>query len=637
MHAQSGVLTPRTQEVCEAIADGATPDEAARTLNISVASVNRHIDRARTMMQVRSLRALVYVLESRQLANRPERAAKLVLDPLTELVWAGLRLDVPDRTLVPELAASARVDPDELRSALDQLTEQYQTSWHGLIRLGFRHGVLSGKEGADLGGPRAGHGGSGGPWSLKPIRHRVLELLASGLSAEGSVRRTGISKSTVYTHLRACAQVAGVKAHRALIHEALRAEVLVRPAPVRAPDQSKALAAVWRGLVLDVPDRHLADAISRQTGLPVRDVKLELERVRSTGMPDCRLVVAGWQYGFLDEQTTVLAPPEHLSVVARAGAGPMTLHVRERQLLALMAVEGLTVEQAGARMDVTPGTARTYLRDCLLSAKARSVRTLTHKACLQRLLPSGQPEERDVPDDVRTVWRALALDTPDDRLVRDIASVTGLPQYRVQECLSELRARGLTDCQLIVEGWARQILDAQARLTPPRLETRLTAPLPRRAAHSGRNPEDPLELVPSGHRWEPESELVADCTGLAGRHLVGDCYDFVRITPEACRTLLERTDEDRWGPVLGLPAARTAVLVTEAGSDGPTRHGAVGRLWARGGVVRLPEPGRRTTPDGAYWAVPAHLPLWKHDLIARVLDPSPATDQGVLQVVGRPT
>ncbi|MEU9763471.1 hypothetical protein AB0D98_27895 [Streptomyces sp. NPDC047987] len=635
MTSQTQAPTRRQVEALDAVACGDTLADAALRLGISVVTVRRRLDDARAAMQVTgsSLRTLIYTYEARHGAGRPELEPPSEipdLAPRTELIWAGLRLDVPDRLLVPELAALAEVDVAEVTAVLDRLTKQHHVPPHGLIRIGFHAGVLSGREGTRPGYAQHRRDSSGRLWNLGATRFRVLELRAAGLSVADCAQRTGMGQATAYAHLRECGRVAGVEAHRALVHEAVRAGVLVPSVP-KGPGGvalSEALAAVWRGLVLDVADRDLVGAISRQTGLPACEVDRQLRHLRSMGMPDCRLVLAGWEAGVLDAQVTVVAPPPELSlprgardgVGARPARGPMPLTGQELRVLALVAVEGLTIPDAAKRMGITPNTAREYLRNCLLAAGTRSFLTAIHMVCGERRLALVPARTwKAVGDDVRLVWRALVLDTPEKRLVRDIAAVTGLPTGRVEECLDELHSTGLTSAQLIVEGWATRVLDSEARLTPPHLIVPFAdVPPPRRIACPGQSADDPLGLLPADRG---PAYLPSGSAGLVGAQVAGETYDFVRIAPEACRALLEQTAAARRGPVLGLPDAGTALLVTAASKGGLGRRGAVGRVWARGRVVRLPEDGRRTTPDGAYWAVPPDRPLWDHTLIARLLDP----------------
>lgn len=625
--------TLRTEVLLGLLAAGATPDNAARMLGVTDAAVQAHVDGLLLREDLKSVRALVYEHEAGLRADRPAPGGVLDLDPVTEAAWSGLRLDVPDPFLVPEIATAAGLDPAAVGTALDELAAHHATTWPGLIRLGYHHGVLSGQEGTAPSGVWVGRGGIGSWWKLRPKRLWVLELTASGWGTEQCARRMGITPSAASAHMRACAQIAGVKYRRALIQEALRARVLAPPKPRPVPGLSRTAAAVWRGIVLDVPDADLASAISRQTGLPVSEVSTELKHLRRMGWSDCRLVVEGWAAGVLDDQATVLAPADRRLRPANPCRGtrlgtsatpvPLKLTGRERVLLDLIVVQGRTVEQAGMSMGIGTNDAGRYLRTCLLAAQTGSVRVLAYKACRDAVLtPEEPPTARLVPDDVLAVWRALALDTPDVRLVRDIATVTGLSRGRVEECLTELRSTGLTDGQLVTEGWARHILDERTSLTPPRPTVRVTAPVPRRASRPARKPGDPLGLVPEDPRPDHSPEHLVGCAGLEGGQVAGHAHDFIRITPERCRALLQATGVDRWGPVLGLPAAGVAVLVTEVGGA-PAARGPGVRRWAHGGVLRLPEYGVRTTADGAYWAVPAGRPPWEPELVAPLFGPHP--------------
>ncbi|MGW3165781.1 hypothetical protein ACWC9Q_23470 [Streptomyces sp. NPDC001142] len=100
----------RQVEALDAVARGDTLADAALRLGISVVTVRRRLDEARAAMQVTgsSLRTLIYTYEARHGAGRPELdppAEMPGLAPHTELIWAGLRLDVPDWVLGPGLAA----------------------------------------------------------------------------------------------------------------------------------------------------------------------------------------------------------------------------------------------------------------------------------------------------------------------------------------------------------------------------------------------------------------------------------------------------------------------------------------------------------------------------------------------------
>ncbi|MFF3786323.1 LuxR C-terminal-related transcriptional regulator [Streptomyces sp. NPDC001933] len=622
----------RTGDLLDLLAAGATPDEAARMLGVTDTVVRAHVDGLLSHERLKTVRALVYEHEAGLRADQPAPGGVLDLDPVTEAAWAGLRLDVPDQFLVPEIATTAGLDPAEVGTALEQLTAHHATTWQGLIRLGYRHGVLSGLEGTAPSGVWVGRGGVGNWWELRPIRLWVLELTASGWGTERCARRMGISQSAVCSHIRACAQKAGVDSRAALIQEALRARVLAPPEPRPVLGLSDQTAAVWQGIVLDVPAADLASAISRQTDLPVHEVAAELKRLRNTHKSDCRLVVEGWAAGVLDDQATVSAPADRRPRPANAYRGtrhgtlaaPAALKLtrRERDLLNLVVVQGHTVEQAGVSMGIGTYGASRYLRTCLLAAETDSVRVLAHKACRAAVLsPEKPPTPRVVSDDVLAVWRALALDTPDVRLVRDIATVTGLSPHRVEECLTKLRSTGLTDGQLVLEGWARHILDGQTSLAPPRPPVRATAPVPRRASRPARRPGDPLGLVPEGLNPDHAPEHLVGCAALEGGQVAGDTFDFIRVTPARCRELLQNTVMDWWGPVLGLPAAGIAVLVTEIGAGAPEVRGPGVRRWAHGGAVRLPEYGGRPTADGAYWAVPAGRPPWAPALIASLFGP----------------
>ncbi|MFF8617931.1 helix-turn-helix transcriptional regulator [Streptomyces sp. NPDC015350] len=636
-------------DVLDMLAAGATPEQTAQELGFTTASMQALISHLCDQHRCKTVRALVYAHEARLQTRGRGLEGAVGLDPLTELVWAGLRLDVPDKALAAELAFVAGVERAAVHNVLDRLAAQYrQTSWHGLIRPAYRHGVLSGREGTTPAGIRVGRHGDRCLWDLSPLRLWILELTASGLTPQECARRTGVQVSAVYSHLRACAQEARVTSRPALVHEALRSEVIAPPEPAPAPDLSDTTAAVWRGMVLDVRCSDLPHVISRQTGLPLHVAVTELTQLRSTGRRDCRLVVEGWANGVLDERATVLAPAGHGPARLRAGAGmlPVTLTGQQRDLLTLIAVQGHSAEQAGVQMRIGNTAARRVLRTGLGAAQTASVRVLTHKACRDGHVPVQEAKtvaaERNMSGDMLAVWRGLVLDVPENRLAHSIAATADLHPHRVQECLDELRATGLSDPQLIVEGWARRVLDARTPLRP----AVLAAPAGRafsswRAGGPVQPTADPLELIPAGHRQSTRSGPAKSPSVLAGLHTAGELCDFIRIPPGVCRALLARLDSARWGPVLGMPGSNAAVLVTAAGVAGPQRRGAAGRLWARGGRVLLPGRGRRTAVDGTYWAVPPSRPLWNLSLVDWLLHPhdpaghEPADSPCAAQPAGR--
>lgn len=606
----------RTGDLLDLLAAGATPNDAARMLGVTDAAVRAHVAGLLFREGLKTVRALVYEHEAGLRADQRAPGGVLDLDPVTEAVWAGLRLDVPDEFLVPEIATSAGLEPTEVATALEYLSFHHATTWHGLIRLGYHHGVLSGLEGTAPRGVRVGRGGVGSRWELRPKRLWVLELTASGWGTEQCARMMGISRSSVCSHVRACARIAGVESRRSLIQEALRAGVLAPPEPRPARSLSDLTAAVWRGIVLDVPDADLPSAISRQTGLPVREVSAELKRLRSTGTSDCLLVVNGWAHGVLDEQAGTGAPADRPRPAGpcrspRSGTVAFKLTRLEQDLLDLITVQGRTVEQAGVSMGISTHGAGRYLRTCLLAAQTSSVRVLTHKACRAAVLsPVKPPTARDVSDDALAVWRALALDTPDDRLVRDIATVTGLSSHHVEDCLTELRSTGLTDSQLVLEGWARRVLDKQTGTTPPRPPVRAAAPVLLRVPRPAHRPGDPLALVPEGLSPDHSLEHLAGCaawrvgrspgtTSTSSGSLPSDAVHCCRppawpggVLSWACPPLASPCWSPKSAPVLpksggpksgsGRAAARCAFPSTAAGPLPTVRTGRCPRAGRRG-------------------------------------------------------
>ncbi|MER5617748.1 hypothetical protein [Streptomyces sp. NPDC002215] len=291
-------FTAQERHAVELLAQGYTPVEAARIMGVT--SVAGLVASAMAKVRVRTVRALVYVSQARERIDRPGPPLPCDVDDFQALVWAGTRLDMPDAQLAATIAAAAHVPRVRVEIALADLCARLRTNRCGLIRQAFRAGVLSGIEGHELG--VAPLPAVKPQWAAKGRPLAVLKLTASGLGIKECAGRLGITAPTVVRYLRQLMQRAEVLAYRPLIHSAVRAGIL-KTMPRVGPLLSAELVAVWRGLVLDVPDGELIDELVRMTGFPRPVVAESLARLRSKGIPDCRLVVLGWECGVITAAT----------------------------------------------------------------------------------------------------------------------------------------------------------------------------------------------------------------------------------------------------------------------------------------------------------------------------------------------
>ncbi|MFJ5851191.1 hypothetical protein [Streptomyces sp. NPDC092903] len=443
------------------LADGS---DAARLLG--GCTVAGHVRRMQAAAGVRTTRALVYRCLDEHLIDRPARTGRPPADRLTELVWAGMRADIPDTRLVSALATSLRVTSHRVRKVIRSLADEHRTSWCGLLRPAFAANVLTGDEGPEPSSPfdvAATEPGTG-KWNPNRQQRFSLSLRASGLSVAECAQWMDVSEVAVSDNWRVCRRLAGVEADRSLVHAALAAGVLEPP--------------------------------------------------------------------------------------------------------------------------------------------------------VQSVIPKG------VPASAVAVWPWLALDVPDGRLPATVSRLSGLPPAEVVAGLASLRGTGMTDCRLIVAGWACGLLDTRSQISAWTRPTTISAPPPRPTpSGSSRTRKDPLSLIPPGMEEGEEPFLPpAGFTATEGVTVAGRTYDFLRVTPDVCRMLLQRVPRPSWGPVLALPGAHAALLVTAPRPLHHDRRSHMGRLLAPGGRVHLP-PVDTAAPDCSYWAVPQHRPLWGSADLTWLLSP----------------
>ncbi|WP_327391427.1 hypothetical protein OG728_38790 (plasmid) [Streptomyces microflavus] len=630
-------LGERHRLVAERIVAGLTPLETATSLGVAPRTMAATVEDLQRSLGVLTLRALSFRLMAQGLVPLPPPLPQPKLDPMTRHVWAALPWDILDIDLTPVLATAIRVAPDHIRSVIDRLCETHATSRHGLIRAGIAHGVLGVGQGvtppptsAVLASPPGT-----GDWDPSPAQRRVLALLASGRDAPACARAEATTLGTIAWRTTRCKELAGVSTGRALIHQALRAGVLLPPevcgdlAPVGME------RSVWQCLPLDVAGARLPSVIGILTGLSVNTVHGYLRTLRTRYRTYEAAVYAGWKLGVITARTSILPPdrqpppppppPTRPSPSAPADTlpaveAPMRLSGRQHAVLSLLTVDGMSLARAAAHLDVRSAAVRANERSCLRRAEVATLRALTDRSLRMGLLAPLDAGDRDpgaVPADAEAVWQCLPVDVADSKLVARITRMTGLGEDRVLECLELLRATGLTDPQLIAVGWHRKLLPI-TRTAPGRL---ITQPRPISVGSLDSPRIDPLFLLPCTPPAPGDGIPPWAASALAGEEaLAGHELDFIRMSPSTCRSFLTWIPVTRWGPVIGLPEARAALLVTKA-EPRPARRGQAARLVRPGAGITLPGPETRTGP-GSYWAVGPAVPLWEQADLAWLLEHS---------------
>ncbi|MFI1226214.1 MULTISPECIES: hypothetical protein [unclassified Streptomyces] len=303
-------FSSREAELVTLLAEGLTLAQVDERLGTTVSS--RHLTNAKAKAGVSTVRALVYVsFAEGRIAPPAPITSEDQLSPLEELVWAGLRFDILDAQLPGALSSIARTTSSQVAGVLSDLRARHRTTYCGLIARGYALGLLSGCEGVRLpGASRPVSTLSGlsvpglartGPWNLTGRQSEVLALLPVTRSAGEAAAQMQISTSTYRNHLKTISNLVGVSCLRALTHRALQ-EGILRP-PARTdhiiPGLASDLATVWRGLVLDVPDRHLQVEIAAASGLKGTAVLAALGELRAQGEADWQLVARGWATGVI--------------------------------------------------------------------------------------------------------------------------------------------------------------------------------------------------------------------------------------------------------------------------------------------------------------------------------------------------
>ncbi|WP_326681603.1 hypothetical protein [Streptomyces sp. NBC_01237] len=138
-------------------------------------------------------------------------------------------------------------------------------------------------------------------WWPSSSHHQALKGLLQGLSDTAYAEQQQLTVSTVRDYRRSCRGGYSVGTDRALAHLAVRDGLItvVRLPEGGADDLPTEVLEVWRHLAFDVPDRTLAAAIARETGLSRDQVESALSVLRSEGESDCALIARGYACGAL--------------------------------------------------------------------------------------------------------------------------------------------------------------------------------------------------------------------------------------------------------------------------------------------------------------------------------------------------
>ncbi|WP_330434215.1 LuxR C-terminal-related transcriptional regulator [Streptomyces sp. NBC_00825] len=142
-------LSARQREIAGYRAAGLAVAEIAKELRISRASVHGHLRNARSTAGVHVDRALVYCVLASKTVHLTRRTSLAVPDALTQLVWRGLRYNVPDSELISTIAQISLHPRDDVARALDELRTSTKISDCGLVGLAFTTGLLCADEGVE--------------------------------------------------------------------------------------------------------------------------------------------------------------------------------------------------------------------------------------------------------------------------------------------------------------------------------------------------------------------------------------------------------------------------------------------------------------------------------------------------------
>ncbi|WP_330434200.1 hypothetical protein OIC43_08155 [Streptomyces sp. NBC_00825] len=285
----------------------------------------------KTLVHLSACAEMAGVTTHRALVHEALRAGVLVLQPrpgtlgsappegVDRAVLRGLVLDMPSAELPTAIMRSARCSYRRVCDSLDVLRGGGVEDCR-LVVLGWQWGVLDATApvlpGQDDPGPSRSVTSAAAPvrgeeqvWPLTLRQREALQCVVGGMTDQESAEEIGRNLSTFRGHLANARARAGVDTDRALIHRALQTGQEPPPGPQDCPswcsEVPAEVRAVWREMVLDVPDSLLGSQIAAKLKLPRRDVERALTALRQTGLSDRRLIRAGWACGALDARTTV--------------------------------------------------------------------------------------------------------------------------------------------------------------------------------------------------------------------------------------------------------------------------------------------------------------------------------------------
>ncbi|MFJ5817225.1 hypothetical protein ACIQGT_25500 [Streptomyces sp. NPDC093108] len=336
----SGTWDPTDEQrlVLVLLAEGLSIKGCAQRSGLSLRRTLAHLSACAEMAGVTTHRALVHqALRAGVLVLQPRPALGSALpEGVDRAVLRRLVLDVPQAELPSAIMRSARCSYRRVCATLDALRGGGTRDCR-LVVLAWQWGVLDATAPvlpgeidrvpsrsvapASATAPAALVQGEERLRRLSERQREALQYIVGGMTDQESAERMGINLNSLRGHRVNLRAWAGVDTDRALVHRALQTGQGTPPEPQNCPswcwEVSAEVRAVWREIVLDVPDSLLANRIAMKLKLPQRDVHRALTALRQTGLSDRQLIRAGWACGVLDARATVTPPPS-----STASTGP---------------------------------------------------------------------------------------------------------------------------------------------------------------------------------------------------------------------------------------------------------------------------------------------------------------------------
>ncbi|MFJ5817224.1 helix-turn-helix transcriptional regulator [Streptomyces sp. NPDC093108] len=333
-----------------------------------------------------------------------------------------------------------------------------------------------------------------------------------------------------------------------------------------------------------------------------------------------------------------------VSVEPSARTPPVHLTAREARVLQCTA-DGMNRRDTASEIGVSRSAVSSHLTRLRrkLGVETSSLRPLLCAAYTRRLLISpvrSRAAAQDLPH-VVAVWSHLGADVEDDDLAPHIEGRLQLARggVSVQEVLDDLRRGGVGWSGVIRTGFQRGYLPGPGhrRGEPAPDRDRSGAPehgnpLRDRATAAGRDGVPgggPLSPLPSRGFGDHGASGLEDA---AGRCVIGEHAQALRVGTDVCRDVLQRVPENRWGPVLRDAEGKVWVLfLPPRAVNGRWRAGG-GHLVREGFVYRLPLPGApgpqswAVAPAGRFWDVRELISVIGGSRALALSDLSPAAD-----------